>query len=188
MRTVPDLIVMAPMDENELKDMLYFAADYDKGPVSIRYPRGSGTANAINNEPRPIEIGKAGILKEGSDGWILAIGEMVAPSVSAAEELEKEDIKMSVVNMRFVAPLDSALLDSVAVSGKPVFTVEENIINGGFGSAVSEYFMSKGIVPDITVIGIPMEFTVQATRKRLLEIYGLNPKSIVEKIKKGLGR
>lgn len=188
MRSVPDMTVMAPMDENELKDMLYFAADFDKGPVSIRYPRGSGTADAINNEPRPIEIGKAAILKEGSDGWILAIGEMVSPSLFAAETLEKEGINVSVVNMRFVAPLDSSLLETIAVSGKPVFTVEENIISGGFGSAVSEYFISKAQTINITVIGIPMEFTVQATRKRLLEIYGLTPESIAEKIKKGLGR
>ncbi|MFA6471958.1 MAG: 1-deoxy-D-xylulose-5-phosphate synthase [Candidatus Latescibacterota bacterium] len=186
MRQIPGMVVMAPRDENELKSMLYFAADYQDGPISIRYPRGSGTAASLSDKLVNIELGKAEILKEGEAAFVLAIGEMVPAAIKASEILEKEGILVTVVNMRFVHPLDTVLLDRIAVSGKPLITVEENMMAGGFGSAVMEYFASKGDVPRITVIGIPDTFAGQALRSRLLNIYGLDPDSIADTVKKAV--
>lgn len=183
MRQIPGMVVMAPKDENELRDMLHFAAAYKDGPVSIRYPRGSGTAESICGDIRPIEPGKAEILREGASAAILAIGETVPAAVKAADMLAAEGITVTVANMRFVHPLDTGLLDRIDGSGVPVITAEENLVAGGFGSAVMEYYAAKGIMPEMTVIGIPDEFPGQAVRKRLLEMYGLDADSIAEKVR-----
>ncbi len=183
-RQIPNMVVMAPMDENELRDMLNFAVKYNDGPVSIRYPRGTGTAEKILKKFRKLKLGKAEVLCEGKDAVILAIGETVPSSVEAAKILAGEGFAVSVVNMRFVCPLDTGILDRMLDEGKPVITVEENILAGGFGSAVMEYYTSKGEVPRITMIGIPYEFSVQASRSTLLEHYGLDAVSIAETIRK----
>jgi len=186
MRQIPGMVVMAPRDENELRNMLRFSADYQDGPVSIRYPRGSGTAASLSVEFEKIELGKAEILKEGDEAFVLAIGEMAPVALKASEILEIEGIPVTVVNMRFVRPLDMTLLDRIAASGKPLITVEENMIAGGFGSAVMEYLASKGTVPRITLIGIPDAFAGQASRSRLLSIYGLDPVSIADTLRKAV--
>ncbi|MDP2982827.1 MAG: 1-deoxy-D-xylulose-5-phosphate synthase [Candidatus Latescibacter sp.] len=189
MRQIPGMVVMAPRDENELRNMLRFSADYQDGPVSIRYPRGSGTASSLCVESEAfekIELGKAEILKEGNAAFVLAIGEMVPAALKASEILEKEGISVTVVNMRFIRPLDTAQLDRVAASGKPLITVEENMIAGGFGSAVLEYLASKGTVPRITLIGIPDTFGDQASRSRLLNMYGMDTDSIADTIRKAV--
>jgi 1-deoxy-D-xylulose-5-phosphate synthase len=186
MRQIPGMVVMAPRDENELRNMIKFSADYQDGPVSIRYPRGSGTASTLFTEFEKIELGKAEILKEGSAACILAIGEMTPSALHASEILEKEGISATVVNMRFIRPLDTTLLDRIALSGKPLFTVEENMIAGGFGSAVLEYLASKGTVPSITLIGIPDSFGSQAPRSRLLSMYGMDPESIAGAVRKAV--
>ncbi|MCE5251408.1 1-deoxy-D-xylulose-5-phosphate synthase [bacterium] len=185
-RHIPNLVVMAPMDENELRDMLSFAVKYYDGPVSIRYPRGSGTARTLLKSFRPLEPGKAEVLFEGKDAAVLAIGETVTPSLEAAKILADEGIKVTVVNMRFVQPLDTGLLDSIAEKGKPIITVEENVLAGGFGSAVLEYYALKGVRPHITMIGVPTEFAGQASRKRLIHRYGLDTPSIAETIRKAV--
>ncbi len=108
---------------------------------------------------------------------------MTPIAVKAADLLAVEGIQVTVVNMRFVQPLDAGVLDRIARTGKPVITVEENITAGGFGSAVLEYYAAKGIAPEMTLIGIPEEFPIQATRKRLLDLYGLDAASIAEKVR-----
>ncbi len=188
MRQIPNMTVMAPKDENELRDMLAFAASHNPGPVSIRYPRGSGTAAELLPGFRPIEYGRAEILREGGDAALLAVGEMVPAALGAAELLEAEGIRVTVANMRFVRPLDTALLDRVGESGMPVVTLEENVLAGGFGSAVAEYFIaSRGEVPRMVRIGVPDEFAGQALRGRLLEMYGLDAASIAERVRALVG-
>ena len=113
---------------------------------------------------------------------------MVSRSLKAAELLENQGIKAWVVNMRFVSPLDTAILEQAFNSGKEIFTVEENVIDGGFGSAVAEYLTTKGCSAKLSLIGIPGEFGIQAPRERLLEIYGLTPEAIAEKVRKGILR
>ena len=186
LRHIPNLVVMAPKDENELRDMLAFAADYSGGPVAIRYPRGAGTAEKIRESFELLSLGCAETITEGKDCTILAVGEMVAPSLQAAEILKTEKISAGVVNMRFIRPLDTDMLDSIALKGKPVVTVEENTVAGGFGSAVMEYFTRTGTVLPLTMIGLPDAFIGQASRSRLLESCGLDAESLARTIRKAV--
>lgn len=184
MRQIPGMVVMAPKDENELRDMIQFAANYNHGPVSIRYPKGSGTANSIYNSFNRLELGKAEVLCEGNDATILAIGEMVFSSLEAGKKLAEKGIDVTVVNMRFVCPLDTELLDGILKKGKPIITAEENIYKGGFGSAVMEYYSNNGCFPNITMIAVPDTFAGQAERSKLLSNYGLDAASIAEAVRK----
>lgn len=184
MRQIPGVVVMAPKDENELRDMMMFAAHYKDGPVSIRYPRGSGTATRIHKTFRTIKFGRAEVLSQGDSATILAVGEMVAVSLEAAKLLAKDGIKVGIVNMRFIRPLDTGLLDEVYKSGKPIFTVEENIISGGFGSCVMEYYIGRGYAPNLTILGIPERFIDHASRTRLLSKCGLDAESIAGRVRK----
>ncbi len=188
LRQIPDVVVMAPKDENELQDMMKLASEYDEGPVAVRYPRGSGTATKIRKTFKKIELGKAETLREGDDVVILGIGEMTPVCVSAAKQLEKENISATVVNMRFVRPLDTALLDDLAVKNIPIVTVEENAMPGGFGAAVAEYYSIKGTSAKVAIHGIPDQFIGQATRKRLLSMLGLDSEGVAQKVKEVLGR
>ncbi len=183
LRLIPGMVIMAPKDESELRDMLYTATIYNKGPVAIRYPRGNGVGVPLKDNFDLIEIGKAEILKDGKDLAILAIGNMVYPSLKAAEKLGKYGIDAMVVNMRFVKPLDEALLDEIFEKFDKVVTVEENTIKGGFGSAVVEYAVSKGVKNvEFLIHGLPDEFIEHGTQEELHRILKLDPDGIVEKI------
>ena len=184
MRQIPGMIVMAPKDMNELRDMLMFAAHYNDGPISIRYPKGSGTARHIRKSFMRLEKGRAEVLCEGNAATILAIGEIVPSSLKAANILSKSGIEVTVVNMRFVHPLDTELLDRVLKKRKPVITVEENALAGGFGTAVMEYYSNRGFSPNITMIGIPDTFVDHAERSKLLSMYGLDASSIAATVRK----
>ncbi len=135
----------------------------------------------LEDPPRPIEIGKSEVLKEGNDLVILAIGSTVYPALSAARQLGSEGIRAAVVNGRFVKPLDAELLYSIAARVKRVITVEENVLMGGFGSAVLEMFQEKGL-RDIAVkrLGIPDVFVEHATQSELRRKYGIDEEGIKE--------
>ncbi len=135
LRFMPNMIVMSPKDENELQHMLYTAINMNQ-PVAIRYPRSIGAGVVLDKEFKSIEIGKAEILKKGKDVALLAIGNMVHPSLLASEKLERDGIRTSVINARFIKPLDIDTLCNIASEVKTVITIEENVIQGGFGSAV----------------------------------------------------
>jgi len=184
MRQIPGMVVMAPKDENELRDMMNFAASYTGGPVSIRYPRGIGTAVHLNTSFNPVEPCRAEVLSEGSDTVILAIGEMVPVAREAGKMLAKDGVHATVVNMRFAAPLDTVVLDRAWSTGAPIITVEENSVCGGFGSAVLEYYCRKGCSPSLTILGIPDAFIEHAGRARLLEKYGLTPTALTETVRR----
>jgi 1-deoxy-D-xylulose-5-phosphate synthase len=186
MRHIPGMTVLAPRDENELRDMVKFAAEYTGGPVSIRYPRGSGTAVCIREGFSPIEFGKAEVLAEGGKVALLAVGEMTATALEAARILGDDGIDAMVVNMRFVKPLDHDLLDRIARKKMKIFTLEENAVAGGFGSSVLEYYSSQGKTPAVTCIGLPDEFGGQASRRRLLGRYGLDAESVAERVRKAV--
>ena len=183
LRLIPGMVVMAPKDESELRDMLYTATIYNKGPIAIRYPRGNGIGVPLKEEFDLIEIGKAEVLKEGKDIAILAIGSMVYPSLKAAEKLKEFGVDAMVVNMRFVKPLDKKLLDEIFDNFDKVVTVEENTIIGGFGSAVLEYASFKGVKNvKFLIHGIPDEFIEHGTQAELWKMLKLDPDGIVEKI------
>lgn len=183
LRLVPGMVIMAPKDESELRDMLYTATVYDKGPIAIRYPRSNGVGVPLKEDFDLIEIGKAEILKEGKDIAVLAIGSMVYPALESAEILQKHGIDAMVVNMRFVKPLDENLLDFIFENFDKVVTLEENTIRGGFGSAVLEYAVSKGITNvKFLIHGIPDEFIEHGTQQELWHMLKLDPDGIAQKI------
>ncbi len=158
LRPMPNMTVMAPMDENELARMLATAVQHD-GPIALRYPRGRGTGVLVVEPARPLEIGKAKVLCNGDDLLIIAIGTGVQQALKAREMLASEGIFATVINARFVKPLDRTLLPAKAAEFKRIITVEEHVLAGGFGSAVLELFMDHGLT-DLRVkrIGIDDRF------------------------------
>jgi len=179
---IPNLIVAAPKDENELQHLLYTATKSDH-PMAIRYPRSPGLGVELDTALHEIPIGKGEIIRRGEDVAILAIGAMVAPAIEAAEELASNGIKATVVNSRFAKPLDSELIIDLASRIKRLVTVEENTLNGGFGSSVDQLLQKQGR-HDIQLmsIGIPDEFIEQGSRDTFLAKYGLDGKGIARQV------
>ncbi|MFH1080534.1 MAG: 1-deoxy-D-xylulose-5-phosphate synthase [Pseudomonadota bacterium] len=179
LRAIPNMIVMAPKDENEFQHMLKTAVDCGR-PVSIRYPRGMGVGAVMDETISPLAIGRAEVVCEGTDIGILAIGSTVYPALAAADKLRREGIHARVVNARFVKPLDGDLLGETARSLKRIITVEENVLMGGFGSAVLELFEQIGIY-DVQVkrLGIPDEFIAHATQAELRSQHGIDETGII---------
>ncbi len=186
MRMVPNMVVMAPRDENQLRHMLATAMDRTDGPSSLRYPRGSGPGAALEGQPQAIPIGKSETLAEGEDVAILAVGTMVQPAIEARSLLARNGISAKIVDMRFIKPLDENLLASVWSSFDKVVTVEENSLAGGFGSAVLEWAAAHGDSPGPKVmnIGIPDQFQEHASRDQLLEVMGLTGEGITRQVEK----
>ncbi|MBO6237047.1 MAG: 1-deoxy-D-xylulose-5-phosphate synthase, partial [Schwartzia sp.] len=181
LRTMPGMTVFVPKDENELRDMLYTAVHMDS-PTAIRYPRGAGLGVELIKGFREIEIGKAEILSEGDDVALLGVGTMVDAAKKAAVMLGEKGVRASVVNMRFVKPIDTAIVDRAAKKNKLMVTLEENVLPGGFGSAVAEYMADAGHGTPLLRIGIPDRFVSQGAKSKLLESCGLLPEQIAEKI------
>jgi 1-deoxy-D-xylulose-5-phosphate synthase len=188
LRQIPNLVVMAPKDENEFRHMLATLAEHTGGPIAVRYPRDYGCGVEMDEEPEPIEIGKAEVISRGDDVALIGVGSMVMPCVEAAETLREEDIDCWVVNARFIKPLDRKLLLEVASSARLLVTVEENSVSGGFGSAVSELLLSEDISVPHFIIGLPDEFMPHAPRQDLLYQAGLRPAAIAAAIKGALSR
>jgi 1-deoxy-D-xylulose-5-phosphate synthase len=182
LRSLPNMVFMAPKDENELKNMLYTALQHE-GPIAIRYPRGRGVGVPLDPEYKAIPIGEAEIVREGKDLVIFAFGSMVYPSLDAAEMLEKEGLQTMVVNCRFAKPLDRKLLGIAAVCGR-VLVVEENTRKGGFGSAILELFNDEEI-DDVVVrrMGLPDKFVEHGTPAELKKKYGLDSSGIFKEAK-----
>jgi 1-deoxy-D-xylulose-5-phosphate synthase len=187
LRTVPNIIVMAPKDENELQHLLKTAVTCGC-PVSLRYPRGKGVGAPLDEKAQAIPIGKGEILLDFPDAAlaIVAIGACVYPALAAAELLQTEGIRIRVINARFVKPLDAELLCAAAKLSR-IITVEENNLIGGFGSAVLELFMEKGLT-GVTIrrLGIPDEFAQHATQKELRRLYGIDAEGIAAAVREML--
>jgi 1-deoxy-D-xylulose-5-phosphate synthase len=188
LRHLPHLIMMAPKDENELRHMLKTAITCG-APVSIRYPRGKGTGVPLDEEISVLPIGRAEVLHDGSDLAIIAAGVTVLPSLEAARSLAREGIQVKVINARFIKPLDAELILNTASSIDKILTIEENVLDGGFGSAVLELFAQNGIT-GITVrrLGIGNEFVEHATQAQLRSQYGLDEAGIIRAAKELLGK
>ena len=183
-RGYPNMTLMAPKDEAELRNMILTAIDYPH-PAAIRFPRGSGLGVSIEKEPEVLEIGKAEILKEGSDIAIIGYGSMVNPALEAAKSLENDNIDASVINARFVKPLDSELILALAQSCRLIVTVEEAYLAGGFGSAVMELLEENSLLDKVRVVrmGVPDRIITHGDPKLLLAKYGLDADGIYSKIK-----
>ncbi|HEY83047.1 MAG TPA: 1-deoxy-D-xylulose-5-phosphate synthase [Dehalococcoidia bacterium] len=175
---IPNMIVAAPKDENELQHLLYTAVRARQA-MAVRYPRGAGLGVELDSTLREIPIGEWEILREGKDVAILAIGAMVAPALEAARELALNNIEATVVNARFAKPLDSGLLMDMVRHIKHLVTVEENTLNGGFGSSVVKLLQDAEIAEvRVKSLGIPDEFVEQGTQAILRAKYGLDAAGI----------
>jgi 1-deoxy-D-xylulose-5-phosphate synthase len=185
---IPNLIVSAPKDENELQHLLYTAIK-SPHPIAIRYPRGSGVGIELDRELRQIPIGKGEVLRHGEDVAILAIGNTVAPALEAAEELfASSGINATVVNARFAKPLDCELIIDLASRIKRIVTVEENALRGGFGSSIANLLQEAGMSEvRVRSIGISDEFVEQGTQATLRAKYGLNAEGIAREVLSLLG-
>jgi 1-deoxy-D-xylulose-5-phosphate synthase len=180
LRHLPNLTLMAPKDEDELRHML-FTAVHHPGPVAVRYPRGQGVGVAFSSALKKLPIGKAEVLREGRDLLILAVGASVYPAVAAAQELEKTGFSATVVNARFIKPLDETLILNLAAEHGRVLTVEENVAQGGFGSAVLELFADKDLTGlAVKRLAIPDEFVEHGSPAILREKYGLDAPGILQ--------
>ncbi len=186
-RGYPNIVLMAPKDEAELRDMVLTSIEHP-GPAAIRYPRGNGFGVDISSPPKKIEIGKAEILRSGKDIALIAYGSMVYPSVEAAERLAKDGIRPTVVNARFVKPLDAEAILSIAREHRLLVTVEEAYLAGGFGSAVLELLEEHGLQDQVKVVrmGVPDEIVSHGDAKRLLADYMLDADGIQKTVLKSL--
>ncbi len=182
LRSMPEMTVMAPKDENELRHMLKTAVDFD-GPISLRYPRGSGVGVDITEPMQTLPIGKAEVLREGQDVSIWAIGSMVQSAAQAAEKLVEQGISAGVVNMRFVKPLDKELLLAQAKEYGKIVTLEEGVLQGGVGSAVMETLNEAQLLTkcQVLTLGIPDEFVLHGDKKLLFKDLELDVDAIVAK-------
>ena len=188
LRHLPGLTLMAPKDENELQHMLKTAIVHD-GPVAIRYPRGNGYGVQLDQEFEPLPIGRGEVLTEGDDVAILAIGSTVLPAVDAAGQLRDKGVAATVVNARFVKPLDRDLLLDVARRTGTIVTVEENVLQGGFGSAVMELLEEEGI-SNVRVkrLGIPDRYVEQGPQDQLRRDLGIDAEGIAASVENFLAK
>ena len=186
LRTFPNMVVMVPKDENELRHMLATALQHD-GPIALRYPRGSGYGVPLDQTLSPLAVGRGEILRDGAQGAILAVGTMVYPSLEAAERLAGEGIGLSVMNARFVKPLDRELILSLARRTGVIFTVEENVLEGGFGTAVLELLEEEGVTgTTVRRLGFPDRYIEQGEQAELRALYSLDTDGIVNAVRKVL--
>ena len=180
LRSIPNMVVMAPKDENELQHMLATAVAYD-GPIALRYPRGEGWGVELDSEPKALAIGEAELLHEGADLVIAAIGQTVVPSLRAAQDLAPLGIHATVVNARFVKPLDRGLLGTLLARAPRLITVEDHVTAGGFGSAVLEFLADEGINGiEIRRLGVPDRFISHGTQDELRKICGFDKDAIAQ--------
>jgi 1-deoxy-D-xylulose-5-phosphate synthase len=183
LRIFPNMICMAPKDENELRHMLKTALETGH-PTSLRYPRGNGIGAVMDPELRSLPIGKAEVMRQGSDAAIFAIGNEVWPAAHAAEILSKEGMNVAVINGRFIKPLDEEAIARYCQPGASIVTVEEGSLAGGFGSAIREIVQQLG-VENVRFhrIGIPDEYVHHGTQDVLRARYDLHAEGIARRVR-----
>lgn len=180
LRCLPNMVVMAPKDEQELRNMLLTAVQYEDGPIALRFPRGNGVGVSMALDPVTLPIGRGEIVSDGTDITLLAVGSRVIAAENAAAMLAERGISARVVNARFVKPLDEELILRCARETGAVVTVEENVLIGGFGAAVLELFMREGIQTPVQCLAIPDVFLDHASQESLRAQAGITVQDIVE--------
>ncbi|WP_217592655.1 1-deoxy-D-xylulose-5-phosphate synthase [Cohnella sp. GbtcB17] len=183
LRHIPNLVLMMPKDENELRRMMATAVAYDDGPIAIRYPREQGRGVAMDEQLAPIPIGSWDVVREGDYAAILAIGPMVQVAEEAADLLKREGLSVRVVNARFVKPLDDAMLAQLAKDRLPMLVLEETAVAGGLGSAILEHYARHGLQPTVQLAGIPDRFIEHATIKEQRAEVGLTAEEVAKQLR-----
>jgi len=184
LRALPNIVLMAPRDEAMLVNMLRTATTYDGGPIALRYPRGEAEGVAIPARPKPIEIGRGELLREGERVALLGYGLGVSLALGAASELEAHGLDVTVADARFAKPLDTDLIDSLVADHDLLVTVEDGVLMGGFGSAVGESLMDRGLGSEAGLLrlGLPDRYVTHGKPALLREEVGLTPAAIAERV------
>jgi 1-deoxy-D-xylulose-5-phosphate synthase len=181
------MVIMAPKDGNEFRHMIKTAVEYNDGPIALRYPRGESLDTAFDPDLNILPIGRSELLREGRTVAIVAIGSSVYPSLEAAKILAGKGLNPSVFNARFAKPLDGEMMERVEREYSFLITVEENVLAGGFGSAVVEHLSDRAVDRvKVKRIGLPDSFVEQGSQSILREKYGLSPERIAETIEEFL--
>jgi 1-deoxy-D-xylulose-5-phosphate synthase len=176
LRCIPNMLIMTPSDENECRQMLTTGYHHN-GPAAVRYPRGCGNGTVIEPQLDSLPICKAQTCRTGKKTAILAFGTLLHAALDAAEKIDA-----TVVNMRFVKPLDTTLLDEIAATHELIITIEENALMGGAGSAVNEYFQQQGIDTNLRIMGLPDHFIEHGDHGQMLSACGLDASGIIDTI------
>lgn len=185
LRHLPNMVMMMPKDENEGQHMVYTAIKYDDGPIAMRYPRGNGLGVPMDEELKEIPIGTWEVLREGEDAAILTFGTTIPMAMEAAEILAKQGVSVKVVNTRFIKPLDEELLVGILKDNMPILTIEEAVLQGGFGSFVLETSHDLGYQHvEIDRMGIPDQFIEHGSVDKLLEEIGMTTEDVVLRLQK----
>ncbi len=188
LRSVPNIIVSSPMNEQELRDMMYTASKYDDASWAIRYPRGRATGMQIRENFELTEIGRGRIIREGGDVAILSFGPIGNYVSQAADQLINEDIEIGHYDMRYAKPIDQRLIDRALSRYSAIITIEDGTVLGGFGSAVTEYAAGKGTAVPVYIMGVPDRIIEHGTQRELHDEVGIGPDGIIRQVKKAIGR
>lgn len=187
LRTVPNMIISSPMNEQDLRDMLYTASVYDEAAWAIRYPRGRATGMEVREGFKKTEIGKGRVLRKGDKIAVLSFGPIGNYVTEAANTLQKDDIDIGHFDMRYAKPLDTELIDDILVNYDSIITLEDGSKLGGFGSAVAEYVAEKGYSVPVKIMGVPDIIVEHGTQRELHDEIGIGPDGIIAEVKSSLG-
>lgn len=182
LRHIPNWVHMQPKDEDEFADMLWTMANYNQGPIAVRYPRGPGTGATPKAEPKLLEIGKAEVVRHGREVAIFGLGNMFELAEEAAKKLEEKGISVALINPRWIKPMDTGTLEFFARSVEVVATIEDHVLHNGFGCAVMEHLYTVGIHTPVVRIGWPDEFIEHGSVPILRKKHGLTADALVEKV------
>ncbi|MFL6595633.1 MAG: 1-deoxy-D-xylulose-5-phosphate synthase [Chthoniobacterales bacterium] len=182
LRHVPNIVHMQPKDEDEFVDMLWTMANYNGGPIAVRYPRGAGTGAVPKPEPKLLEIGKAEVVQHGRDVAIFGLGNMFEVAVEAAHKLEEQGFSVALINPRWIKPMDEGTIEFFARGCQVVCTIEDHVLHNGFGCAVMEHLSEKRINTPVVRIGWPDQFVEHGTIPILRQKHGLTADALVEKV------
>lgn len=188
LRHIPNIVHMQPKDEEEFADMLWTMLHYDRGPIAVRYPRGAGTGAKPKENPVLLEIGKAELVRDGSDAAILGLGNMLPLALEAAEELAREGLSVAVINPRWIKPLDARLILDVAGRVRALCTIEDHVLLNGFGAAVIELLAGAGLRTPVARIGWPDKFIEHGSVEILREKHGVTAKAAAAALRAALAR
>ncbi|MDL5142078.1 1-deoxy-D-xylulose-5-phosphate synthase [Bacillus atrophaeus] len=184
MRHIPNIVLMMPKDENEGRHMVQTAISYDDGPIAMRFPRGNGLGVKMDEKLQTIPIGSWEVLRPGTDAVILTFGTTIEMALEAAEELQKEGRSVRVVNARFIKPIDKKMMKNILGEGLPVLTIEEAVLEGGFGSSILEFAQEQGMYhTPIDRMGIPDQFIEHGSVTALLEEIGLTKQQAANRLR-----
>lgn len=182
LRHIPNIVLMMPKDENEGQHMVKTAIEYNDGPIAMRYPRGNGIGVPLDEDMKTIPIGSWEVLKEGQDAVILTFGTTIQMAIEASEQLQTKGINVKVVNARFIKPLDEEMLHQIMSKKVPILTIEEAVLQGGFGSSILEFAHDYNYDVSIDRIGIPDLFVEQGEVHLLLEEINITKEEVIRRI------